>query len=162
MPFTRALLLTATCAALLTACGGDDDSDSSAGTTAAPAASTLTAAEYAEQGNKLCAAYEVDAAAAQGQADPEDPAAILTENAELFSAMLDELEALQPPEDLAAQHDELIQNGRGIADSFGEMAAATEAGDDAAFQEASEKIEAANEPGNELATELGLTDCASD
>lgn len=163
MNLPRAIALTAACAALLSACGGDDEQDTSqAGDTATAEVVALTQAEYVEQGNAACAAYEEKSKAIEAEIDPENLAPAYDQLGEEFSALLDQLEALEPPADLADQHDALMANGRTAVEQLGTLSEATTAEDAATVEATNAELEAGSKEGDEIANELGLTDCVGD
>lgn len=161
MNLPRAIALTAACAALLSACGGDDENDK-AGDTATAEVVALTQAEYVEQGNAACAAYEKKAAAIEAEIDPEDLAPAYDQLGEEFSALLDQLEALEPPADVADQHDALMANGRTAVEQLGTLSEATTAEDTETIEATNAELEAGSKAGDTIANELGLTDCVGD
>lgn len=163
MNLPRALVLTAACAALLSACGGDDEKDTAkAGDTATAEVVALTQAEYVEQGNAACTAYEKKAAAIEANIDPADLAPAYEQMGEEFSALLDQLEALEPPADLADQHDALMANGRTAVEQLGTLSEATTAEDTETIETTNAELEAGSKAGDTIANELGLTDCVGD
>ncbi|MBJ7331310.1 MAG: hypothetical protein JHC95_15565 [Solirubrobacteraceae bacterium] len=158
MTIPRAIALTAACAAFLSACGGDDAKDTSSN---ASKPATLTQAEYVKQGNALCAAYDEKSKTIEASAE-EDPAAAYKELGTEFSAMLDEMEALAPPADLAAQHKALMANGRATATQIGDLADATASGDAEKAEATGTALTEGSAEGDKIAGELGLTDCVGD
>lgn len=143
-----AVLLAGGLAIGLTACGDDDGDDES---------SALTVEEYQEQGNAICEAgnQRLDAAEQEvfggGNTPPSQEQ--MTAFFETFTSdvgqQVDEISELEPPEELAEQHDAFIaeaQSTLGEVETGGAEAFFTST--DQPFQETFE-----------LANELGLTAC---
>ena len=97
---------------MMVACGEDEE--------------TLTTEEFLEQGNAICevAAAEVDAAVDAAAAEefpegevPEAPVSFVDVAAPIFQEQLDDLEALDPPEDLQGDVDEMLEAAQSALDS---------------------------------------------
>ena len=138
----RAVALTAalTLVLALGACGDDDVDDADAAppatdeaaesTAASDAASTTAADEgapavddYLAEVNAICTAgnQQLDALAAEGFADDAEPTeeqlvAVLDQIVDVIVAQLDDIEALEPPADLAPAVDAWLADARTTAD----------------------------------------------
>ena len=130
---------------MMVACGEDEE--------------TLTTEEFLEQGNAICeaGAAEVDAAVDAAAAEefpegevPEAPVSFVDVAAPIFQEQLDDLEALDPPEDLQGDADEMLEAAQSALDSVTDDP-------DSIFGEENPFAEADN-----LAIEVGLTACAGD
>jgi hypothetical protein len=139
-------------AAVIAGCGGGSDDDSS------------SAAEYREAADAICADSERQTDAVESPSDdPTEVAAFLREGLTIERAALDRLRALDPPEELRADHEQAVAL---IDERLGVIEAATErieGGEDpdAVFESASPAIHASEEQTDALARELGLTVCGS-
>jgi hypothetical protein len=137
-------------AALIAGCGGDSDSGSSAD-------------DYREAADAICADSERQTDALEEPSSASGVLPFLREGLTLEQAALDRLRALEPPSELAADHDravELIDERLTLIDAAADR---IEAGEDAeaVIQEATPEIEAAQEEADAVADELGLTVCGS-
>jgi hypothetical protein len=149
----RTRTLTTTCVALalgaagLTACGGDEG---------------LSKAEYLKQGNALCRQANADL---KKIAPPSDLAGLkdyVTKAKGVTTKAVDKLDALEPPEDLRADHDAHVADGRKViamADRLGDAAASQ---DQAAFERLTKEGDRMDEVSDKRAERMGLTDCAED
>ncbi len=139
----------ALCAAALTValgvaagCGGDDDGDSG-----------LTREEYLAQGNAICAAgnerIEAIAAGLTGPPSGDEAAELVNSIADDISGQVDEIAALDPPEELQADADALVAAARTGLEEL-------RADPESLFGEESPLT-----PVNRLAEDMGLTTCAA-
>lgn len=141
-----ALVLVSICALVLAACGGDSDE-------------TLTAAEFKKQGNAACAAYEKDVKGFEAPTTLEQVGEFAGKTRTRFVELLDDLNALKPPSELAKQHEELIALGTKSSAALQELSKAGEAADQAKLQTALASAAATDKEGDAVANKLGLTDC---
>ena len=130
---------------MMVACGEDEE--------------TLTTEEFLEQGNAICevAAAEVDAAVDAAAAEefpegevPEAPVSFVDVAAPIIQEQLDDLGALNPPEDLQGDVDEMLEAAQSALDSVIDDP-------DSIFGEENPFAEA-----DDLAIDIGLTACAGD
>jgi hypothetical protein len=139
--------LLVTAAIGLGACGGDDG---------------LSKADYVEQANAICR----DANTQLGKiAEPSDVAGIAAYVASaktVTSAAVDKMAALEPPEELRADHQAHVADGRKVVTLADDLAAAAKTGDQAAFQRISQQGDRMDETSDARAERMGLTDCADD
>jgi gamma-glutamyl:cysteine ligase YbdK (ATP-grasp superfamily) len=73
-----------------------------------------------------------------------------------------ELDELQPPEELEEDWDRAMEINREQLDTVRELQTAVEEGDQARIAELLQEAEAAREESNQLASDLGLEECGSE
>jgi hypothetical protein len=131
----------------LGACGGDDG---------------LSKADYVKQANAICR----DANTQLGKiAEPTDVAGIATYVAsakKVTSVAVDKMAALEPPEELRADHKAHVADGRKVVTLADDLAAAAKSGDQAAFQRISQQGDRMDQTSDARAKKMGLGDCADD
>ena len=144
-------LLAALAVLALPACGGDDDDGGDGG------GESLSAEEYdAEMEAALQTFANLDELSAP-LANPDSVEQYVTGVREIVTEIdgtVGDLEAIEPPENVATQHEELISAVEDYRDVFPPVADAAEAGDDAALQAGAEDLQAAALEFQETATEL--------
>lgn len=144
----RSAALTVICAAVLAACGGGGDSG------------RLTADEYRSQGNAACQRYEQAVKKLAQPSSLQDVSAYADDAREELASLVDQLEALDPPQDLQERHDQLVALGRQSEDALGDLA---EAGDSQSKTQMTKALAAAanlDQRSDTLARDLGLNRCA--
>jgi hypothetical protein len=135
------------CACLLLAsCGGDEDEGSD---------------EFAQQANAICAEYGPRIAAVPPPVEDIDEwGAVGADIGDQLEASVNELRLVEPPEDLADQYTEWL----GLrADLLTEMRGVQDAGplpDEPGVEAGLASITELQAQADELAEELGLTDCS--
>ena len=138
---TRVLALAAVAVMALTACGDDDDA--------------LSEEDFLEQGNAICdeGNEELDAAFEElGDAEPteeqmEDVAQQVADNVE---GQIEDLRALEPPEELADDVDAALDDAQEVVEEFRDQGAAIFQSVEDPFADVSPKL-----------AEIGLTSCAN-
>jgi len=130
-----AALLAIAAALLLAACGGSDDSTSS---------DALTNDEYAAQVQEITASFaggfdELSAEAAN-PTSPEDFRQAVVAIQDKITETVDALEAITPPEDVAADHEELIQVFADYRDGYDPIVEAIDDDDQQALADAAAEI----------------------
>ena len=133
---------------LVTACGGDGDA-------------RLSEEEFQSQGNAICATY-------QKQLDDLGTPSSLDEIPELVDQALaildkevDEIGALNPPEELQSDFDKLLAATDRTKAAADDLSTAAKSGDQAAVQQALDEGNAATKEADDLASNLGLDECAN-
>jgi uncharacterized membrane protein YgcG len=144
---------------IVTGCGGDDDDEP---TEAAPVATTptttLTKEELLTQGDAICA--EVNAAIGTvGTADTES-AALVEQEADLYSGMVDRLKALGIPDE-ASGYEEFIAAAEGLAEAEEDAGLAAAREDSVALQNAQSDVSSAFTAFQEAAGEYGFEECGN-
>ena len=146
MPLLRRSLPLAVLASLgLAACGGDD---------------RLSKADYVEQGNAACREF---AEAQNDLPEPdgiEDLPGLVDKTQKGFDTLIEDLEGLEPPEDLQSDHDKLLETAEYAKGKLGELKTAAEDKDEQKIQQISTDAEAKDKESDDLARKLGLTACA--
>lgn len=144
----RSAALTVICAAAFAACGGGGDSGG------------LTADEYRDQGNAACQRYEEAVKKLAQPTSLQDVSAYADDAREELASLVDQLESLDPPQDLQDRHDQLVALGRQSEDALGDLA---EAGDSQSKTQMTKALAAAanlDQRSDTLARDLGLNRCA--
>ena len=133
---------------LVTACGGDGDV-------------RLSEEEFQSQGNAICTKY-------QEQLDDLGTPSSLDEIPELVDQALaildkevDEIGALNPPEELQSDFDKLLAATDRTKAAADDLSTAAKSGDQAAVQQALDEGNAATKEADDLASNLGLNECAN-
>ena len=160
---SRILIITATALALLVlaGCGGDGDDETTEAPAVAttPAAATLTKEEFLSQGDAICA--EVNAALGTvGTAEGTDSTAIVEQEADLYTGMVDRLKSLGTPDDTAG-HQEFIAAAEELAEAEDSAGLAAAREDDVARQNAEADVSSAFASFQEAAEEYGFEECGN-
>lgn len=132
------------CAVALAACGGDD---------------SLSAEEYRAQGNAACDRYERDVGALEQPQSVDEVPEYAEQAAARLTELIDELDALAPPDDLADGHEELVGLGRDSTAKLEELQAVAD-GEPEELQQVLEQASELDGQSDALARELGLDACA--
>lgn len=142
----------------LAGCGGDDGGGP---TVAAPVETTpepvpLTKEELVAQGNGICA--EVNAAI--GSSAATDSTGQASQAADLYSGMVERLEALGEPSDDATGYAEFISAGEQLAQAESDASLAAERGDEEGLAAAEAEVSSALASFQTAASSFGLESCA--
>ena len=126
-------------------CGGGDDQ--------------LTQAELRERGNAICAKYErrIDELAVPSSV--QEIPAYVAKAAPIVEDEIDELEALDPPNDDQETFDQMIAEAEKTLAAGKRLSDAAEQGDDVAVEKALNEGNAASDRADEHARALGLNEC---
>ena len=127
-------------ALLLIACGGDDSGDE----TSAESGTALTDEDYSAEVQEVTSSFAggFDELSAEA-ANPESPEAFretVIAIQDRITQTVDELEAIEPPEDLATIHDELVAVFADYRDGYDPIVEALDAEDKAALKQAAAEI----------------------
>lgn len=142
----RRLLLPLLAAVLaLAACGGDD---------------RLSRDEYIARADEICADIEQRGEALQEPESVEDVRRFIDQARPLLQEGIDDLRALEPPEDLQGPHDSMVDAAAGGLPALDRLAEAAEQEDEEAFNAAVEEITRADEESSRIAGEMGMKACA--
>jgi hypothetical protein len=133
--------------ASIAACGGED---------------ALSRADYVEQANAICRDYNAQIEKLEEPRDFAGIRAYVSRAKDLTDDAVTRLDELQPPEELAADHDAFVKEGRQVAGLADQLAAAADKRDEAALQRISEQGEKNDERSDARAERMGLTECAKD
>jgi hypothetical protein len=138
--------------ALLTAgCGGGDgDGD------------RLSRDELIAEADAICAKYQEQLDALATPESLEDIERLAEEGKPIVEEGVNELKALEPPEDLEDEWDELMEHNDASVALIDELSAAATSGDLARVQEIADEAQRQDEETDQLARELGLEECSND
>jgi hypothetical protein len=138
--------------ALLTAgCGGGDgDGD------------RLSRDELIAEADAICAKYQEQLDALATPESLEDIERLAEEGKPIVEEGVNELKALEPPEDLEDEWDELMEHNDASVALIDELSAAATSGDLARVQEIADEAQRQDEETDLLARELGLEECSND
>jgi hypothetical protein len=128
-------------------CGGDD---------------RLTREELVEEADATCADFDQRIEEVGEPESPEDIERYVQEIRPIVEEGTDELDALEPPEELEDEYDQWIQETRSAIDMFDELEEAAASGDEQRIQEVLQGAGEGGEEADRLAQELGFQECGSD
>jgi hypothetical protein len=135
--------------AVLAGCGGGDGD-------------RLSEEDFREQANTVCEETLSEAEAIEAPASPEEIPEYVDRITPLVRQGLERLRALQPPADLQADYDRMLDENEKALANADDLAAAAAEGDAAKLQEVLAEGNAANETSDRLASKLGLDECAAE
>ncbi len=141
-------LVSSTALAVATGCGGDGD--------------RLSREELVSQADAICAEYEAEL---EGLAEPESLAdfeRLVRDAKPIVENGIESLRGLEPPEELEDDYDEWISRNEENLDVIDELEAAVAEQDEQHIQEVVQELGQNEQEADELATEIGLEDCATD
>lgn len=142
----RTLALTAACLLLGSACGGDDGD----------------AEAFRAEASGICADFEEKIAMIPPPAeDPDEWAAIAADIGDLLETGVNQLDALEPPDDLGERYDEWLALKQESLSATRDLQEAGAAVDEERIAGALRRIEESERQADEIADELGLAECAS-
>jgi hypothetical protein len=146
----RPAIILAVVAAVVAGCGGDGGSD------------RLSTAEFRQQANAICGEFDAKIAAIGAPTSPEDIPEFVEKGIPLIQQGLAELRALNPPEELEADYNRMLDETAKAIPAARKLADAAAKQDAAAVQEALQEGEEADAESDRLATKLGLDRCAAE
>ncbi|HZB86510.1 MAG TPA: hypothetical protein VE289_08115 [Gaiellaceae bacterium] len=141
-------LVTSTALAVGAGCGGDGD--------------RLSSEELASEADAICADYEAELGAL---AEPEslgDFERLVQDAKPIVESGIERLRALNPPENLEDEFDEWLSRNEENVAAIEELQEAVADRDEQRIQEIVREIDENEQEADELATQIGLEDCASD
>jgi hypothetical protein len=133
---------------LASACGGDGSGD------------RLSAEEFREQANAICAEYEGKVAELDSPSTPEEIPGYVEEVIPVVEAGLAELRNLKPPEELEEDYQAMLDETANAIPAARSLSEAAVDQDAAAVQEAIAQGQRADAASDRIANELGLDECA--
>jgi transcriptional regulator with PAS, ATPase and Fis domain len=133
---------------LLTACGGGGGSDA-----------RLSKEEFQSQANAICDKYQKQLDQLKTPTNLEEIPDLVDQALAILNKEVDEISALNPPQELQSQFDQLIAASDKTKEAADDLSAAAKSGDQAAVQKALEQGNAASKQADVLAGELGLDSC---
>jgi hypothetical protein len=131
-------------------CGGDD-----------AGGDRLSADEFRQQANAICEKYDEKIQAIASPSSPAEIPEFISEGIPLLRQGIAELRALEPPADLEADYDHMLDETQKAIPAAQKLAEAAKKNDAEAVQEAIQEGEQADSASDELATKLQLDKCAS-
>ena len=149
--------------ALAAGCSTDSDDPTGAAGTTTGGGSGLTAAEYRTQANAVCVDTESGISGLENPQNPtsEQTAEILSDGLDIQQAGIDRLKGLDPPAELQADHDRAIRLLEQRQTVTEELLERIQSGEDvtALTQELGPRIQRLRDQGDDVASEMGLTEC---
>jgi hypothetical protein len=134
--------------AALAACGGGDD--------------RLSQEELVFQADAICGEYEGKLDALDEPQSLEDVEALANEAMPIIEKGVDELEQLEPPEDLEDAYDRWIALSRESVAAIDDLKEAAASGDEGRVEQVVRETQAKEEEADALAGRMGLEECARD
>jgi hypothetical protein len=131
---------------LATACGGGSDT-------------RLSKAEFQSQANAICAKYQKQLNAIDEPTSLDEIPDLVDQALVILNKEIDEVAALNPPEELQGDFDKMIAASNRTKAAADDLSAAAKSGDQAAVQKALEEGNAASSEADQLAGNLGLSEC---
>jgi hypothetical protein len=131
---------------LATACGGGGDT-------------RLSKAEFQSQANAICAKYQKQLNAIDEPTSLDEVPDLVDQALVILNKEIDEVAALNPPEELQGDFDKMIAASNKTKAAADDLSAAAKSGDQAAVQKALEEGNAASNEADQLAGNLGLSEC---
>jgi hypothetical protein len=145
-PLTRATVA-AGVLVLLSACGGNGSGD------------RLSAEEFREQANAICAEFDEKISGLATPSSPEDIPGYVEEVIPLVEDGLAELRALNPPEEFEEDYETMLAETEKAIPAARALSEAPAEEDPAAVQDAIAQGQQADEASDRVANELGLDEC---
>ena len=129
-------------------CGGDDGGEDSDA--------------FRAEANAICTDYEEKIAVIPPpQEAPDEWAAIAADIGDFLETGINELDALEPPDDLGDRYDEWLALKRESLSATRDLQEAGAAANQELISEALDRIEQNEAGADEIATELGLDECST-
>jgi hypothetical protein len=133
---------------LVTACGGGGGSDA-----------RLSKEEFQSQANAICDKYQKQLQQLKTPTNLDEIPDLVDQALAILNKEIDEISALNPPQELQSQFDDMIAASDKTKAAADDLSAAAKSGDQAAVQKALEEGNAASKQADEFAGELGLDSC---
>jgi hypothetical protein len=121
----------------------------------------LSKADFATQGNAICTASHAKLKALTQPKSAADLSTYLSSAATIVSGSVEAIAALKAPSEYASDAAKLVSDGRAEVAAVNAAAAQAKSGDTQGALTAMEKVGATDQADNELATKIGLTECAA-
>jgi hypothetical protein len=134
---------------LVTACGGGGSS------------ARLSKEEFQSQANAICAKYQKELKTVGTPKSLEELPDLVDQALAILNKEIDEIGALNPPEELQSDFDKLLAATERTTAAADDLSSAAKASDQAGVQKALDEGIAANKETNDLAGNLGLTECVA-
>jgi hypothetical protein len=121
----------------------------------------LSAEEFRRQANAICEKYNERIHAIDSPSSPEDLDTYVEKVVPVMQQGIDELRALHPPAESADDFDRMLDETEKAIPAARQLGEAAANNDAAAVQKALKAGQQADDASDEIATDLGLTGCAS-
>jgi hypothetical protein len=141
------IALGVTTATLVAGCGGDD---------------RLTREEFVSEAEAICEEFDQRVEDVPDAESADDVERYVDEVRPVIEEGLDELRALQPPEELEEQWNELMDKNDEAVEVLDDFRQAAASADEARLQEISEEVSRQDAETDRLARAIGLENCTSD
>ena len=122
----------------------------------------LTADEFRQQADAICADYEGRLDELGTPQSLEDVQRYVDDAVPILEEGTDELDDLQPPDELEEDWNRAMEINREQLENVQALQQAVEKGDQAEIAELLQQADEARQESDELATQLGLEQCGSD
>jgi hypothetical protein len=122
----------------------------------------LSRADLIEEADATCAEFDQRVEEVDEPESLDDIERYVQEIRPIVEEGTDELDALEPPEELQDEYDDWIAATRSGVDRFDELEEAAASGDEQRIQEVLQGAGEGGDEANRLAQEIGLQECGSD
>ena len=122
----------------------------------------LTREELIDEADATCAEFDQRVEEVDEPESLDDIERYVQEIRPIVEEGTDELDALEPPEELQDEYDDWIAATRSGVDRFDELEEAAASGDEQRIQEVLQGAGEGGDEANRLAQEIGLQECGSD
>jgi hypothetical protein len=122
----------------------------------------LTREELIDEADATCAEFDQRVEEVDEPESLDDIERYVQEIRPIVEEGTDELDALEPPEELQDEYDQWIQETRSAIERFDELEEAAASGDEQRIQEVLQGAGEGGDEANRLAQEIGLQECGSD
>ncbi len=138
------IALGVTAAILVAGCGGDD---------------RLTREEFVSEADAVCEEFDQRLEDVPGAESADDVERFVDEARPVIEDGLDELRALQPPEELEEQWNAIMDNNDDALELLDDLSQAAASADEARIQELSEEASRKDAETDRMAQAIGLENC---
>ena len=122
----------------------------------------LSKTEFQSQANAICAKYQKQLNQLQTPTNLDEIPDLVEQALEILNKEIDEISALNPPQELQSQFDAMIAASNDTKAAADDLSAAAKSNDQAAVQKALDEGNQASTKADEIASDLGLTDCTAE
>jgi hypothetical protein len=133
---------------LVAACGGGGDA-------------RLSEEEFQSQANAICAKYQKQLDELGTPSSLDEIPELVDQALAILNKEVDEIDALNPPQELQSDVDKLLAATDRTRAAADDLSTAATSGDQAAVQQALDEGNAATKEADDLASSLGLDECAN-
>ena len=122
----------------------------------------LSKEEFVKQGNAVCTKYDAEGEKLGDPQSVEEIPAYADKALALFDKQVAEMKELDPPEELRGDFDRFLATGDDAKKFITDLKSAAESNDVKKIEQIGQEAEARDKESDDLATKLGLTECAKD